>query len=334
MPPLKKGYVVNAKGNVVKAPTKNNGNQNPPTNQVTTNTNTQPTGPVMGPQDFAAQYGVQAALVNSDPQLKALFDQAVAEKWSSAKFQAAFVNTNWYKTHSDNWRVAETTRTSDPASWQEQLNLAADSIRRKSVELGFELDPKEVDDLARQSLYMAGGTAGNVNDTWLKTQVVQMGVLTGKGGTALQTIDSLKKIAYNNGVDYGDTWFEAAAKDTLMGTGTISGWEKQIKDAAKSKYAALAEQLDAGMTVRDIASPYIQQMASTLETDVNTITLDDPLMQRALTGLDESGKPFLTPLWKFQQELKQDDRYFKTNKANQDFMGLASSIARQFGRTV
>lgn len=286
------------------------------------------------PADFAAEYGVQAALVNSDPQLNALFSQAVANGWTAAKFQAEFRNTNWYLTHSDNWRVAETARTTDPASWNEQLRLTADAIRKQSVAMGFELEESEVQNLANQSLYMSAGSSSKLNVDWLKSQVVEMGRLTGKGGTSLQLIDTLKNEAYKNGVSYNDGWYEAAAKDVLTGAGAANEYEKQIKDAAKSKYAALAPQLDAGMSVMDVASPYLQQMSSTLEIGQDALSLEDPLMQRALTGINESGQPSLTPLWQFQRELKQDDRYFKTNKANQEFTGLATEIAREFGKAV
>lgn len=286
------------------------------------------------PTDFSAEYGVQAALVNSDPELKGLFDRAVAEGWTPAKFQAAFQNTNWYRTNSDTWRAAEATRLTDPASWAEQQKLTKDLIRRQAVQLGFELDEDQVAKLADQSLYLAGGSSANIDTTALKTHVVEVGRITGKGGTALQAMDKLKSEAYANGVAYNDGWYETAAKDVLVGTGTMEGWSNQIKDAAKSKYAALADQIDAGLTVRDIASPYIQELASTFEVDQNTVGLEDPLMQRALTGLNESGQPYLTPLWQFQRELKQDDRYFKTNKANQEFTGLATEIAREFGKAV
>jgi hypothetical protein len=55
-------------------------------------------------------------------------------------------------------------------------------------------------------------------------------------------------------------------------------------------------------------------------------------MQKALTNIDQGNQPALKPLWQFQRELKQDDRYFKTNTAVQDMTGLASEIARQFGK--
>jgi hypothetical protein len=73
-------------------------------------------------------------------------------------------------------------------------------------------------------------------------------------------------------------------------------------------------------------------MASVFELDPTEVNLQDPLMQKAFTNLGQDGKPALKPLWQFQQELKQDDRYFKTNRANQEMTGLATEIARQFGK--
>lgn len=283
--------------------------------------------------DFAAQYGVQMALVESDPTLKALFTRAVTEKWTSAKFQAEFMNTTWYKTHSDSWRVAETARLSDPASWTQQLGLASDAIKQQMTALGFSLSDTDIAALASQSLYMAGGSAGNIDTTWLKSHVVQMGRITGTGGTVLSTMDQLRQAAYMNGVSYNDAWFENAAKDILGGTGTAEGWTKQIRDAAMSKYPTLAEQLKAGQSVMDVASPYIQQMAATFEMDPSAIKLEDPTIQKALTSINtQNNQPQITPLWQFSRELKSDDRYFQTNQAHQDMSDLASEIARQFGR--
>lgn len=284
-------------------------------------------------EDYAAQYGVQIALVNSDPTLKDLFARAVAGKWTAAKFQAEFQNTAWYKTHSDAWRMAEATRLSDPASWTEQITLASDAIRQQMASLGFSLDDAQVASLASQSLYLAGGSASSINASWLKSHVVEMGKITGAGGTVMSVIDQLKSAAYAQGVSYNDSWFENAAKGVVQGTNSVEDWARQIRDAAKSKYPTLAAQLDAGQSVMDVASPYIQQMAATFEMDPNVIKLEDPTIQRALTNINSTNnQPELTPLWQFSRTLKQDNRYFQTNQAHQDMQSLASEIARQFGR--
>jgi hypothetical protein len=282
--------------------------------------------------DWSAQYGVQAALIQSDEGLKALFNRAVAENWTPDKFQAEFINTPWYRNNSDTWRTAETTRLTDPASWTEQLNAASELIRQTAVNMGFELDETQVANLASQSLYLAGGSANSIDPKILKTHVAETGRITGAGGTSLATMDALKKYAYDNGISYNDSWYTTAATNILTGDGTVEEWNKQIKDAAISRYAALAPQLNAGMTVMDVASPYIQQMATTFELGADQISLEDPLMQKALTNIGQNNEPTLKPLWQFERELKQDDRYFKTNSAVQDMTGLASEIARQFGK--
>ena len=293
------------------------------------------TTPAPKPVDFAAAYGVQAALVNSNSELKTLFNTAVAGKWTPAKFNAAFINTTWYKKHSDTWRVAETSRVTDPASWNEQRNLVLDNIRRQSSALGFELDESQIAKLADQSLYLSGGNAASVDDSILKSHVAEIGRITGTGGTALATIDTLKKNAYNYGVSYGDEWFNNATKSILTGTGetgNVAYWNNIIKNNAKSQLPGLSDLIDSGLDARTAADGYITKMASTFELDPNEVNLQDPLMQKAFTNIGQDGKPSLKPLWQFQQELKQDDRYFKTNKAHQDMTGLATEIARQFGR--
>lgn len=282
--------------------------------------------------EWAIEYGTQAALVNSNKELKDLFNKAVAEKWTPDKFNSAFINTTWYKSNSDTWRTAESTRLTDPASWEEQIGLARDLIERSANDLGFRLSDSQVNALAKQSLYLAGGTSNAINLATLKTHIAETGRITGEGGSTLKTMDELKAVAYENGISYNDAWYTGAVKDIFTGTGTVEEWNKQIKDAAKSKYAALAPMIDKGMTVRAIASPYLEAMATTFEVDPTSASLDDPLMQKALTNLNQGNEPSLKPLWQFERELKQDDRYFKTNKANQEMTGLATEIARQFGK--
>jgi hypothetical protein len=53
--------------------------------------------------------------------------------------------------------------------------------------------------------------------------------------------------------------------DIQAGTDTIDGFENVIKARAKAQFPHLANQIDAGMTVRDIADPYIASYAQTLE---------------------------------------------------------------------
>jgi hypothetical protein len=281
-------------------------------------------------EDWLSIYSSKAALVDSNPELKALFNQAVAEKWTGAKFQAAFESTSWFKTNGSTWRLAETARLSDPGSWAAALTKLTAQISQTARDMGFELNPADIDKLAKDTLYLSWGQG--IDESLLRQHVAATGRITGTGGEAATTMQKLKEQASNMGLQYGDEWYMNAAKGALSGQSNMAYYDQQIINDAKSKYGAFADQIDAGQTMSSIASPYVQSMARILQLSPTDIDLTDPTIAQALMGFDAQNKPVAKPVWAFERELKQDDRYFKTNTAVQDMTGLASEIARQFGK--
>ena len=56
------------------------------------------------------EYALPLALINSDPELKALFDEAwidqkAGKEWTQEKFNVRLQGTNWYKTKSEPQRL-------------------------------------------------------------------------------------------------------------------------------------------------------------------------------------------------------------------------------------
>lgn len=282
--------------------------------------------------DWASEYGVQAALVNSDKELKGLFNVAVAEKWTTAKFQSKLMNSTWFKTHGDAWRVAKAAEKSDPASWKQETDLATTTVKNTAVANGIVLTDKQVSDLVKNSLFMSGGRSSSIDMTMLSQHIAETGKVTGQGGKSFDNIGTLKSYASSMGVSYNEDWYKTAATSMATNASNLSAYQKQINDLAKSKYAGFAEQIDAGHTVSEIASPYLNSMSNTLEVPAGSLSLADPTVHKALTNLDANGKPAAKPLWQFEQELKQDDRYFKTNQSHREMADIASSMAQTFGR--
>lgn len=198
------------------------------------------------------------------------------------------------------------------------------AVERYAMQTGISLSAKEINTLANQSL------AQKWDAETLKEEIARKGVITDKG-TSGSTEDDLRKTAANYGVSYSPEWYMQAAKSILEGKSTKEIWDQQIKDTAKSRYAAFANQIDEGLTPRQIASPYIQSMASILELDPNTITLNDPNLTKALTSVTEEGKPNVTPLWQFERELKQDPRWRYTKNAQEELIGTGVQVLRDFG---
>ena len=285
-------------------------------------------------KSFDANWGWINSLVGLDKTPKGgkslawALDKIKTQKITDPNVAANILNqTNWYKNHSQTASQNLSQEKTNPGIFNQKVDELKAELVKEAVAKGFVVSDKELRDIARTA-YVYGQAINSA------TVINQLGEhkKSMSGGTYQASVDALKQSAYKNGVQYNDAWYETAARDVVAGSGTLEGWNKQIKDAAKSRYPVLSAQLDAGMTVMDVASPYMQQMATTFETNPNAIKLDDPTLQKALTNLNKDSQPELKPLWQFSRELKQDDRYFKTNQAHQDMEGMATEIARQFGR--
>jgi len=300
-----------------------------PKSKVTPKTNVVTPQTVSKPIDFAAAYGVQAALVNSDPGLKTLFDKAVAEKWTPQRFSTEFQNSSWYQGHAQSWREAETARLTDPKTWDQSIKDLSAQIKQTATSMGISLTDQQITDLANQTSFSSWGKG--IDTGLLRTHIVDTGRISGTGGEASQTIDKLKNYAYNMGVSYNDDWYNTQAQNVLSGKATLEESNNAIKDIAKSKYGAFADQIDAGATVQQIASPYMNSMANILELNSADIKLDDPNINKALTNLTQDSKPALQPLWQFETELRKDPRWAKTKNARDAIDSTARSVLSTFG---
>jgi hypothetical protein len=207
----------------------------------------------------------------------------------------------------------------------EQIQARAQSIQLLSTELGIDIDKKDLQKLARD------WATGLYDANTIKAQIARVGTIDFNKGAAAETLNTLKQYASDFGIEFDETWFNKATTRVLKYRDDIETYNQQIKDLAKSQYPTLAAQIDSGFTVRQLASPYIQNMSRILEIDSGTIGLNDKTIKQALTGLNPEGQPMTTPLWQFEQQLRQDPRWNYTNNAQEDLMGTARQILKNFG---
>jgi len=73
-------------------------------------------------------------------------------------------------------------------------------------------------------------------------------------------------------------------------------------------------------------------MANVLELDPQQITADDPMIQRAIGQVDpKTGEPKVTGIWDFQQQLRKDPRWQRTDNAYKSYNDAAQSVLQMFG---
>jgi succinyl-CoA synthetase beta subunit len=133
------------------------------------------------------------------------------------------------------------------------------------------------------------------------------------------------------GVDLNDDAYKQQAALITRGLSTESDFQNFIRQQAQSQYPAFSSQIDAGQTMKQIANPYVQTMAQSLEMNPNNISLKDPTITSALNGLDANGKPVGKTITSFQQQLRGDPRWSSTQQAQDQAMSISKQVLNQMG---
>ena len=278
-------------------------------------------------KELAAQYGWALSVLKSSPDLWATFNKAVKQTWTPDRFVAELRNTKWFQTHSEAARNAQVLRTSDPGTWGAKVKETRALVRDAAVQLGSQLTDATLAKITSNVLTY-GWNDAQIRDTLAAS--VKSGAQGTYGGQAAADVAQLRGLAASNGVKIGEQTLNGWVQRIAAGE-SIDGFEAYVGQMASSAFPQFADHIATGKTVKDVADPYINQMADTLELNPADIDLFDPTIRKALQGVDTDGKPTVQPLWSFERGLKADARWRKTNNARDELMGAGQQVLRDFG---
>lgn len=276
-------------------------------------------------KDWAEYYGWAVALLKSDKDLAKLFKDAIAGNYTQAKFVAELRKTPWFQKNSATARETLALKASDPETWRNRVRAIYTNITQMAGQMGVKANWQTMWDMAEDSLMFGWDNA--------KLKSVLSGYLkSGAGGEAKQNEDQLRQYAYQMGIRIDESALGGWLKGIVGGTRTIEDYKGYIQKMALSAFPALADQIKGGLSVRDIASPYTESMARILEINGGDLDLYDTQIRSAMTNVSpESGKAELKPLWQFENELRKDPRWLKTNNARESLNTTTRGILQQFG---
>ena len=280
----------------------------------------------------AANFGWSLAVINSNPELKALFAQATSTGagggWTTDHFVAKVRDTNWFKTNADTARQAIILQKADPATYAARLNQAMAQARAMVGDTGAQMTAEQFNKIGTDALMFG----------WNTEQLRQNMASFVTAGTGGQYAGGAAAHQYQYGAlaaQYGESIDPVRMGQLIRGavTGTVTGdsVRNDMIARASSRYPALAARLAAGETVQQIADPYIQSYAKILEVNPNTVNLSDNLVQSALSGTDAKGQPSTKTVWAFENDLRSDPRYMKTQGAQDASMGMAHRVLQDWG---
>lgn len=284
--------------------------------------------PKLTPEELAASYGWAHGFLNSNSELKKLFGLAVDETWTASKFQAELRDTKWWKETSATRREAQVLKKTDPATWNAQMDATIIQVKQLAAEIGAAIPASKLTKIARNILetgmdenairYAIGGYV----------EFTKKGTLRGEAGMHEYT---MKQYAYEMGIKLDNQTIKNQAARVVKKVATTQDFEDEVRVQAKSMFPAYEQQIDAGSTVRDIASPYMALMAEELEIPDQSIDVMDPRIKKALNGLDANGKPGGVSLYDFQNQLRNDSRWSKTDKAQDSVMDVGLKVLQDMG---
>lgn len=284
--------------------------------------------PILESTELAERYGMSYALFDSEPELKKLLSQATAGQWTTERFQAELKNSKWWRTNSQSVREAKALAAGDPATWRATIEAQRVALREAAVQAGAILTNKQLDKLARDSIAYAWNEAQIANFLGKYIKFREDKTLGGQAGTIAQELSSL---AHDLGIRISEQTLKNYAQYVIRGVSTMQDAENQLRAEAAGTYPGFEEQILAGESVRAMAEPYVQMMASELELPDSDLNLNTTLIRDALNRRNGKGQPSPMSLTDFQVALRDDPRWGRTSTAQNEMAAIGRQVLSDLG---
>jgi len=211
-----------------------------------------------------------------------------------------------------------------------QLNNYKATIESIANKIGV-VDIKDADITKLAKEYSQGGMTADV----LQNRVAQIGKINFAEGAAATQKASLKQWAADNGMSFDDTWYNTAVNNILTGKDAIDTYKATITDQAKGLYSAeyFTKGLDAGFSIRQQASPYINYLAKIRGVDPTSVSLEDPMLMKNLTKRDDKGNPVIPSYYDFTLDVRKNDPTWGYSfEAQEETTKMLNQFGKAFGK--
>lgn len=138
------------------------------------------------------------------------------------------------------------------------------------------------------------------------------------GPTLNAGLTAIRKFANDYGVVIPDADVRGYAVQYLR-DGKLDFITEKLKNISKARYPGLAQYIDQGLTVKDVASQYMVRKAQLLEVPIETLNPFDTDVARAIGGQvmetigDFDNRMRQSPLWQFTKNAKEKGADFINN---------------------
>ena len=161
--------------------------------------------------------------------------------------------------------------------------------------------------------------------------------ITAGGGKLAQQISDLKEYASEYGINLSTENALSQVKQQLKrgALKDLSQQQSQIREMSKAFYPNVADLIDKGVSIKDIADQFIQQKASTLDLPKSSISIFDNDIQKALNNTAEDGVTKRQGVMSISQSelmFRENPDFMRTKTAIDEAYSFISQLGRLFGK--
>ena len=278
-------------------------------------------------QGSAEDYGYVKAFLREHPDVAAVIKRAVAQGYTQQRAQAEIKETKWWRSRTDSQRQWDVLSAENPGEAKRKLAEAQGSIAQQAAALGIRLDKGDAARYAKQ--FVVNGSTASEQAAVLAKEFSLPGAGSALTGTAAGAEAALKSQAYAYGITLSPATETKYIRQVLAGTAQPGDFEDRFREQAKTMYPSIAKQLDAGQTVHDYISPFLEIASNELGIPSEQMNPADPKWTKMLTGAN--GAPMSTDQWVVTVRNDPRYRWNESLNAKQQAASLGSEMSKLMG---
>ena len=153
-------------------------------------------------------------------------------------------------------------------------------------------------------------------------------------GVAGQVQDLIDNYRQQYGVNPTQSFVQSSIKRMISAEDPAAekaNLEQQLKEQSQILYPALKDKIDAGLSVRSIADPFISTYSKLMEENDLNVGLDNRFVKQALSNKNEKGEYQIMDEDSFARGIRSTDEWLNTRNAKESMLSAADQVLKQFG---
>ena len=291
--------------------------------------------------DFYKRYAFVANLIAQYPDLRQYYEDILdyynknnRQMPPSSWLKEKRAKNPWFEARNSNQQAFDI-REQDPRFRRDvetAIQLNRDKIVRWAGQRGIDIPPEILEELSRDATRNKWADDEGQLELNLGVFLGQRGVSPDARGTAGDFETQLQTWATTNGINLSPEAVRQYVERLTLRRQTLEDAKQEIRNNYMiGAFPAWEEQIRSGTDPNSIVSPYRDKLAKLLELSPSDLTWEDPMIQKAMQGVDADGKPRVVPLWEYEREIRKDDRWQKTNNAYETYAKIGNDLLRMFG---